>query len=79
MAVRAARFVAAARAGRDWQPEENEERNRILGSASRTQVGRRSAPAGTGRDSGAAEGREPRERKRKEAGPALQTQARTQR
>lgn len=33
-------------AGREWAPKEDEERARIIGSASRTQVGRRSSAGG---------------------------------
>jgi hypothetical protein len=46
--------------GREWEPEENEARAQILGSASRTQAGRRSA---VGRGEGASI---PAERKRKD-------------
>ncbi|KAL1523885.1 hypothetical protein AB1Y20_018804 [Prymnesium parvum] len=52
--------------GRDWEPEENEERARILGSASRTQVSRRSSAAAA-RTEGAGLPAETRERKRKDS------------
>ena len=49
--------------GREWEPEENEARAQILGSASRTQAGRRATAPGR------TEGSAPGERKRKDTGP----------